>query len=101
MRRGSGFDRAGVLTDTPVLLAGTDAAPATKRWSKARPYLGSVVAMEGLCDVRDTDDKDTVRVEIDLGDSGLRYEPGDALGIYPRNCPEVNNWLTFPMSVWC
>ncbi len=45
--------------------------------------------MEGLCAVRAPGDKDTVRVEIELGDSGLRYEPGDALGIYPRNCPEV------------
>lgn len=45
--------------------------------------------MRGLCAVQTADDKDTVCVEIDLGESGLRYEPGDALGIYPRNCPEV------------
>ena len=72
--------------------AGKDAV-STKRWSKARPYPGTVVAMEGLCAVRAAGDKDTVRVEIELGDSGLRYEPGDALGIYPRNCPEVTTPL--------
>ena len=82
-------DRAGAVEGTPAAIAGTDAAP-TKRWGKARPYLGTVLAMEGLCAVRAADDKDTVRVEIDLGDSGLRYEPGDALGIYPRNCPEAS-----------
>ncbi len=27
------------------------------------------------------------RVEFELGTSGLTYTPGDALGIYPRNCP--------------
>ena len=45
--------------------------------------------MEGLCDIRSPDDKDTIRVEIDLGDSGLEYTPGDALGIYASNAPEV------------
>ncbi len=34
-------------------------------------------------------DKDTRHVVIDLGDSGLTYEPGDALGVYPSNCPEL------------
>jgi sulfite reductase alpha subunit-like flavoprotein len=37
-----------------------------------------------------------VRLELDLGDSGLQYAPGDALGIYPRNAPKVGkeagNW---------
>ena len=28
--------------------------------------------------------QDTVRVEIDLGDSGLSYQPGDALGVYAQ-----------------
>jgi len=26
---------------------------------------------------------------LDLADSGLRYEAGDALGVWPRNCPEL------------
>lgn len=33
--------------------------------------------------------KDTRHVVIDLGDSGLTYEPGDALGICPSNCPDL------------
>ncbi len=28
-------------------------------------------------------------VEFDLGDSGLLYEAGDALGVVPQNCPEL------------
>lgn len=32
-----------------------------------------------------------VRVEIDLGDSGMTYTPGDALGICPSNRPEVQH----------
>lgn len=70
----------------------SSAAAAAKRGrhSKARPYLARVAALESLCAVADKKaDKDTVRVEFDLGASGLEYAPGDALGIYPTNAPEV------------
>ena len=58
-----------------------------KKYTKSRPYYATVVAVESLCaPVHDiTHDKNTVRVEIDLGTSGLRYAPGDALGVWPTN----------------
>ncbi len=31
--------------------------------------------------------KDTRQFALTLGDSGMRYEAGDALGVWPRNCP--------------
>ncbi|BDA47196.1 Sulfite reductase [NADPH] flavoprotein alpha-component [Coccomyxa sp. Obi] len=64
-------------------------APKQKRWGKQRPYYGTVVAIEGLCNITSAEDKDTIRVEVDLGDSALTYIPGDALGILPTNCPQV------------
>ncbi|MFD2641258.1 bifunctional nitrate reductase/sulfite reductase flavoprotein subunit alpha [Pseudomonas japonica] len=33
--------------------------------------------------------KETRQIVFDLGDSGLRYEAGDALGVWPRNCPQL------------
>ena len=33
--------------------------------------------------------KDTYHVEIDISDSGIRYEPGDALGIIAHNQPDL------------
>lgn len=51
--------------------------------------MGRVVAVEALCTLGGGDDKNTVRVEVDLGDSCLEYAPGDALGIWPTNCPQV------------
>lgn len=33
--------------------------------------------------------KDTRHVIIDLGDSGIKYEVGDALGVYPSNCERL------------
>ena len=71
-----------------------------KRWSKHRPFPGTIVAIEGLCTVRAADDKATVRVEIDLADSRLTYSPGDALGIYPRNCPEVTADSALSFLFW-
>jgi len=34
-------------------------------------------------------DKDVRHFEIDLGDSGLHYQPGDALGVWYNNSPEL------------
>ena len=64
----------------------------SRRWGKSRPFHGTVVAIQGLCTVESANDKNTYRVEVDLGESGLEYAPGDALGIYPQNAPEVRRW---------
>ncbi|MGZ4976158.1 MAG: assimilatory sulfite reductase (NADPH) flavoprotein subunit [Methylobacter sp.] len=37
--------------------------------------------------------KETRHLELSLDGSGLTYEPGDALGIYPSNAPDVINAL--------
>lgn len=82
-------------TRPAAILAPAGAAPAApaaaaKRYSKARPYFARVAALEGLCSIKDKkSDKDTVRVELDLGNSGLTYSPGDALGVYPTNDPKA------------
>ncbi|PHM61753.1 NADPH-dependent assimilatory sulfite reductase flavoprotein subunit [Xenorhabdus ishibashii] len=34
-------------------------------------------------------DKDVRHIEIDIGDSGLRYQPGDALGVWFENDPAL------------
>lgn len=45
-------------------------------------------------------EKDVRHIEIDLGDSGLRYQPGDALGVWYQNDPALVKelvellWLT-------
>jgi sulfite reductase (NADPH) flavoprotein alpha-component len=33
--------------------------------------------------------KDTRHVVLDLRGSGITYKPGDALGVYPENCPDL------------
>lgn len=52
-------------------------------YGKQRPYLAKILTNYNLNTPESA--KQTHHVEIDLGDSGLTYEAGDALGIYPRN----------------
>lgn len=54
-------------------------------YSKSRPYLAEIAGVSSLCSITGTDDKNTIRVDIDLGDSNLSYMPGDSLGIWPQN----------------
>ena len=65
--------------------------PAHKKWGKSRPFYAQVAASEGLCSVSSAADKNTLCVKLDLAGSGLTYLPGDALGIYPTNNPNVSN----------
>lgn len=54
-------------------------------YSKTHPYPATIrvnVNMNGEGSI-----KETRHIEIDLGDSGVTYEPGDALGVYPKNNP--------------
>eukprot|EP01026_Neomeris_dumetosa_P056801 TRINITY_DN5202_c0_g1_i11.p1 TRINITY_DN5202_c0_g1~~TRINITY_DN5202_c0_g1_i11.p1 ORF type:complete len:680 (-),score=89.85 TRINITY_DN5202_c0_g1_i11:366-2333(-) len=56
--------------------------------SKKNPYFAIVKDVVPLCNIKDQNyDKNTVKIEFDLGDSGLTYVAGDALGIYPLNDP--------------
>ncbi|WP_228719945.1 assimilatory sulfite reductase (NADPH) flavoprotein subunit [Methylococcus geothermalis] len=63
----------------------TDQAAVKAGYGKTNPYPAAVrrnVNLNG-----DGSAKETRHIEIDLGDSGLSYEPGDALGVYPKNNP--------------
>lgn len=94
------------MTRFPPWLAATDGeadvkGPAPKKWGKSRPYFATVVAQEGLCTLTGPGDKNTVRTELCLGDSGITYLPGDALGMYPTNKAEVRRvrFIQSPQSV--
>jgi sulfite reductase (NADPH) flavoprotein alpha-component len=94
----------GVESKGSAATAGTTPA----KWTKSKPYFAAVVGVESLCNLNspsngtnttngtsttstiaalDSSPKNTVRVEIDLGDSGIDYLPGDALGVWPTNDP--------------
>ncbi|KGT91946.1 NADPH-dependent assimilatory sulfite reductase flavoprotein subunit [Enterobacter cancerogenus] len=56
-------------------------------YTKEAPLTASFAANQKITG-RDSD-KDVRHIEIDLGDSGLRYQPGDALGVWFENDAEL------------
>ncbi len=54
-------------------------------YSRRNPFSAQLLKLTRLN--AEGSSKDTRHVEIDLGDSGLAYEAGDALGVFPTNCP--------------
>lgn len=79
------LDLAGSLLDEPA------AAPATPhlvavpplQFERDRPFAADVLVNQKITASEST--KDVRHVELSLQGSGLRYEPGDALGVWPRN----------------
>ncbi|MDA8744591.1 sulfite reductase subunit alpha [Rubripirellula amarantea] len=69
----------------------TNGTPATNGaangYSRSNPYGAAIIESRPLN--KEGSAKDTRHVAIDLAGSGLNYEVGDALGIYPENCGEL------------
>ena len=70
-----------------AIQAQTPEPAAAKGYSRNGPYAAAVSAVRKLNGAGSA--KAVAHVEFDLGDSGLVYEPGDALGVWPHNCPEL------------
>lgn len=66
-----------------VTAAGTVNEVFSSPYSKEEPLTASFAVNQKITG-RDSD-KDVRHIEIDLGDSGLRYQPGDALGVWFEN----------------
>lgn len=59
----------------------------TSPYSKEAPLTASLSVNQKI--TGRNSEKDVRHIEIDLGDSGLRYQPGDALGVWYQNDPEL------------
>jgi len=55
--------------------------------SRKNPYSARLIASKPLN--KPGSDKDTRHVVLDLKGSALSYKPGDALGVWPENCPDL------------
>ncbi|MDR0806321.1 MAG: NADPH-dependent assimilatory sulfite reductase flavoprotein subunit [Enterobacteriaceae bacterium] len=69
---------------TPAINTNTIAA---NQYSKEQPLIASLSVNQKI--TSRSSDRDVRHIEIDLGDSGLSYQPGDALGIWFQNDPEL------------
>ncbi|MFO1450441.1 MAG: flavodoxin domain-containing protein [Opitutaceae bacterium] len=61
-------------------------APEAPTISRTRPWLARLKRVHRLTAAASA--KEVNQIEFDLSGSGLTYEPGDALGVFPKNCPD-------------
>jgi sulfite reductase (NADPH) flavoprotein alpha-component len=71
----------------PAAAAVLAAAKAASAHDKRNPFLATVIDNIPIVGRHST--KETRHVELDLSGSGLKYEPGDALGLAATNEPQV------------
>ena len=62
-------------------------APLREEFSKSNPFPARLITNRKLN--ADGSQKETRHFEISLEGSDLNYEAGDALGVWPSNCPEL------------
>lgn len=71
---------------TQVSVAGSVAQIVSSPYSKESPLTASLAVKQKI--TGRNSDKDVRHIEIDLGESGLSYQPGDALGVWYHNDPD-------------
>ncbi|WP_337231688.1 NADPH-dependent assimilatory sulfite reductase flavoprotein subunit [Citrobacter portucalensis] len=79
--------RAPVAPSVQVAASGAVNEVHTSPYTKEAPLTASLAVNQKITG-RDSE-KDVRHIEIDLGDSGLRYQPGDALGVWYQNDPAL------------
>jgi NADPH-dependent sulfite reductase flavoprotein alpha-component len=94
-----GGTEAALATWLPAIaqtLGATEAAPAPAEpagYTKTNPFPARLLASTRLN--LGTTDKDTRFIALSLEGSGLTYEVGDTLGVWPTNCPELVDEILF------
>ena len=75
------------LGSTPVAVTGAVPAPVAVSFSKQQPLPARLLDNRLLNSPGAS--KETRQLVFDLADSGFSYQAGDALGVWPRNCPAL------------
>lgn len=76
-----------MAAQTQVSVAGSVAQIVSSPYSKESPLTASLAVKQKI--TGRNSDKDVRHIEIDLGESGLSYQPGDALGVWYHNDPDL------------
>lgn len=79
--------RAPAVPSVQVAASGAVNEVHTSPYTKEAPLTASLAVNQKITG-RDSE-KDVRHIEIDLGDSSLRYQPGDALGVWYQNDPDL------------
>jgi len=72
-------------------------AAAATVWTREQPFTAELLANQRIT-ARDSE-QDVRHLEFSLADAGLHYEPGDALGVWPRNDPALIDSVLATLSL--
>lgn len=79
-------EHAQVGQDSPCSVHGgavvTPLHPAAREWTRQRPFAAEVLLNQRI--VASDSSKDVRHIELSLEGSGISYQPGDAVGVWPR-----------------
>ncbi|VDZ77080.1 sulfite reductase (NADPH) flavoprotein beta subunit [Salmonella bongori] len=81
--------RTPVMTPAQSVTSGAVNEIHTSPYTKEAPLSASLAVNQKI--TGRNSEKDVRHIEIDLGDSGLCYQPGDALGVWYQNDPALVN----------
>ena len=85
----AGFDGGAGAPNGPRSPAAENEHEDTSTYSRTRPFSAPLLAVRRLNGEGSA--KEVNHVEFSLEGSGLSYEAGDALGVFPHNCPALVN----------
>jgi sulfite reductase (NADPH) flavoprotein alpha-component len=83
----SGVQESGVQESRSSGGSGAEVATEQLVYTRKNPYPARLLNNRRL--TANGSGKETRHFEIELAGSGLSYEPGDALGVFPTNCPQL------------
>ena len=78
-------------TANPIAPSQVKVKKAESGYSRLHPFPSRLVQCKALNAPGSS--KDTRLVAFDLKGSGLAYQPGDALGVWPENCGDTVTWI--------
>ncbi len=82
------YVRENLLKDTQSpILPHLSVVPDKPRWSRQQPFSAQLERVQKITALQS--DKDVYHLELSLEDSGIQYQPGDALGVWAPNDPEL------------
>jgi sulfite reductase (NADPH) flavoprotein alpha-component len=89
--------RHGVGTPAnPIALSKVKVKKAENGFNRLNPFPSRLLQCKPLNNAGSS--KDTRLVTFDLKGSGLAYQPGDALGVWPENCADTVGWILEAMD---
>ncbi|WP_404322230.1 assimilatory sulfite reductase (NADPH) flavoprotein subunit [Cytobacillus firmus] len=92
----AGLSEGESRSPSPSAASVSASAPAESVYSRSNPFRAEV--LENINLNGRGSNKETRHLEISLEGSGLTYQPGDSLGVYPENDPELVDLLLAEMN---